>query len=337
MQTPEEFEKIGPQGKRGVKVSRRFFLTVAGIVGGSLVATTPFSSSAARAETYWRSELVRLWWPASKQVADKLNLPMLDDPNGGLVKYERVHTQRYGYKSGVLLPVQEWSAGLRELNDDSSGYCARAAAARILFPQPSLKTLIYEGIEINYIDKMALLTALATQAVPLGLAEYKYGSSVLRDRLLLFANGTASYPFEVNRLPEGKGSWLAVCGDVSGDLSWFETDNFGLGPVRYSPNKIVMTYDPYLPVPGQIPAELRGEVEYWQSQPNSKAIRVPVDPNLVFEIVYGQPLAWVEKKRLMISQRRKERYLALNAKDFSRRPAVASISMDSPIKSKNLA
>ncbi|MBI2020474.1 hypothetical protein HYS94_03555 [Candidatus Daviesbacteria bacterium] len=246
----------------------------------------------ANAEAFWSTEASRRWFPVLESVAQQWGIEMLDAPGGALDLYEQIHWEEFREQSDAFKACADWSNALRLLRDPSAGYCARAAMSRCLFPEPSFLTNWYKGYPIDYPTKIGLLTALATQAVPLGFTEYTYGSNEDRGRLGLYADGTAPYPFEANRPKPGQGGeWFAKCDGVTPDQTFFKSDDFNLAPNWFSRRLIKMTYDPYYPIEGQIPDALRGEVTYWQENSNSRRIRIPVRRDLVFALVYGSPLA----------------------------------------------
>ncbi len=241
-------------------ISRRGFLKTAAEVTAAATVTATLGYFLSRVLSvqaegvYWPPEATKQWFPVDLDKAAFWKILVLDNPEGVLKEYDEIYRQERKDESGALIACKKWSDRLRVMKNPSYGYCARAAISRILFDQPSFETIYFSGHEITYDKKIALLTALATQAIPLGLTAYPYGDEeVYRGRLDLFANGTARYPFLCNRPKPGQegewvdgewkpAEWFVVCDDVSDDLSAVGTDDFNLGaPSWFSSRWLKMT------------------------------------------------------------------------------------------------
>lgn len=235
---------------------------------------------------FWPREATRRWYPMHKEIADRWAIEQMTNPNGALALYDLI-VKEIGGESHALDAAKQWENIVKSMRyNPSDGYCSPAARGRLIMGEPSLEPVVFNGHIIDYPTKIALITAAATWAVPLDYTE---------DRNLIYQM-VAKYkengqPFVVNRPKPGQpGAWFVVLNGVSADLNWVKTDDFNLPPLEHPRDWIISAYHPLRMFPGDpIPAGREEEANYWWHQLASW--RLPVDPHLIWQIVYNSPPA----------------------------------------------
>lgn len=217
-------------------------------------------------EPLWPVEFTRLWSPVHRGVANAYGITMLSDS-----------LLTYGYATGDFGPYNEALSkeeNLRSPQDESVGFCSHSAAARILFPQPPFESTDSNGVEIDYQTKMGLLTALATRRIAVGWTPDP--DQIIR-RLSLFLDGTAQWPFVIDKSDEYRQVWSVEANAVTSDGYWFRSDNLTSPASWFSVGLIRSCYDPYLLV---------------DTLPDDRSMLIEMDINKVFELVYGDLKNW---------------------------------------------
>lgn len=233
---------------------------------------------------FWPIEATRRWYPMHKEIAERWAIEQLTDPNGALTLYDQI-VKELGGESHAMDAAKQWENTVKAMRyNPSDGYCAQAAIGRLIMGEPSLEPVVFNGHIIDYPTKIALITAAATWTVPL---DYTEDPDIIYQMVTRYKEN--GQPFVVNRPKPGQpGAWFVVLNGVSTDLNWVKTDDFNLSPLIHQRNWIVSAFRPLRMFPGdQIPVGREEEANYLWHQLASW--RLPVDPHLIWQIVYNSP------------------------------------------------